>query len=473
MLVNKNIYFSKFYSQKAIFLYFFVLLICSAIFIDKFLPYGWMLSGSLEVILFFYFLNILSKKWNIIAEKTFIKKIFITALTIRLVYVVFSYFFYIWQTGKPFEFLAADAGFYDSLGSDIANAGLQHAFDLAKINKIDISDMGQPLYMGLVYTIFGHYIIIPRLISCLFSAWMCILLYKFSKRNFGEIAARNTAIIAMLLPNFIYYCGLHLKETNMIFLVVLFIERADFALRGEKIKISALIIPLLVGGAMFMFRTVLAASLWLSFFTALIFTSSNVGGWKKRVLVVFWFLVAAFFIFSGKIEQDLGDYWKASGTNQSVNMKWRSERKGGNTLAEKGSAAIFAPMILVAPFPTLVNVDGQDNQMYQNGSYVIKNIMAFFVIMALLSIIFVYKTYKYHVLLLAFVASYLGIVSMSSFALSERFHLPTLPFLVVLAGFGITQINAKRKKLFIPYLVLIAIVIIGWNWFKLAGRGAA
>jgi len=344
---------------------------------------------------------------------------------------------------------------------------------LAKIDKIDISDLGHPLYMGLVYTLFGHYVIVPRLISCFFSAWMCILLYKFSKRNFGEIAARNTAIIAMLLPNFIYYCGLHLKETNMVFLVVLFMERADYVLRGEKIKITSLIIPVLVGAFLFFFRTVLAASLWLSFFTALVFTSSKVGGWKKRILVVFWFLIAAFFIFSGKIEKDLGDYWVARTNNQSVNMNWRSERKGGNSLAKKGSAAIFAPMILVAPFPTFVNVDGQDNQMYQNGSYVVKNIMAFFVIMALFSIIFVYKTYKYHVLLLAFVVSYLGIISMSSFALSERFHLPTLPFLVVLAGFGITQINAKRKKIFIPYLILIAIAIIGWNWFKLAGRGAA
>ncbi|MDR3704392.1 MAG: hypothetical protein P4L28_00615 [Paludibacteraceae bacterium] len=473
MQISKDTYFSKFYSQKAIVLYFILLLICSAVFINRVLPFIWIISGVLEIVLFFYFLNYLSKKWIHLSEKIFLRRIFITALIIRVCYVIFSYFFYLKMTGQPFEFSAGDALFYHNFPSEIADVGLTKAFILAKNYRIDISDMGQPLVVATLYTIFGKVIIIPRILNAILSSWMCILLYRFANRNFGEMAAHNTAIIAMLLPNFIYYCGLHLKETNMIFLVVLFMERADYVLRGEKIKISTLIVPVLVGAFLFFFRTVLAASLWLAFFSALIFTSRKVGGWKKRILVVFWFLIAAFFIFSGKIEKDLGDYWSASSNNQSINMKSRADRKGGNTLSEKGSVAIFAPMILVAPFPTFVNVDGQDNQMYQNGSYVVKNIMAFFVIMALLSIIFIYKTYKYHVLLLAFVASYLGIISMSSFALSERFHLPTLPFLVLLAGFGITQINAKRKKLFIPYLILIAIVIIGWNWFKLAGRGAA
>jgi hypothetical protein len=31
--------------------------------------------------------------------------------------------------------------------------------------------------------------------------------------------------------------------------------------------------------------------------------------------------------------------------------------------------------------------------------------------------------------------------------------------------------NKKYASYYIPYLVIIGIIIIGWNWFKLAGRG--
>jgi hypothetical protein len=300
---------------------------------------------------------------------------------------------------------------------------------------------------------------------------MCVLLYKFSKRNFGDLSARYTALIAMLMPNFIYYCGIHLKETTMIFLVVLFMERADNALRGDKVKLSTLIVPILAGFSLFLYRTVLAASVWMAFFTALVFTSSKAIGWGKRILVGFWFVVIVFFLFSSRLEQEVGAYWSQKDQNQTTSMKARSTMKGGNKLAEYGSAVIFAPVIFIAPFPTLVNIPEQQNQMYMNGGYMVKNVMAYFLFIALITIVLRYKSYRRHILLLAFVLYYLIILAFSAFALSERFHLPVLPFLVVLMGFGITQINKKRKSNFSWYLIFIGVLLTGWNLFKLAGRG--
>jgi len=40
-----------------------------------------------------------------------------------------------------------------------------------------------------------------------------------------------------------------------------------------------------------------------------------------------------------------------------------------------------------------------------------------------------------------------------------------------MAAHGITQIQLKTKNYYIIYLLLLALIIIGWNWFKLAGRG--
>jgi ABC-type dipeptide/oligopeptide/nickel transport system permease subunit len=60
---------------------------------------------------------------------------------------------------------------------------------------------------------------------------------------------------------------------------------------------------------------------------------------------------------------------------------------------------------------------------------------------------------------------------MSKFAIVERFHMPALPLFIILAAFGIAKINKKNIKYFQLYLVVIIIVIVGWNWFKLVGRG--
>jgi hypothetical protein len=118
----------------------------------------------------------------------------------------------------------------------------------------------------------------------------------------------------------------------------------------------------------------------------------------------------------------------------------------------------------------MVNVAGQENAMMINGSVFVHNVYAFFVIIALLSI-YRKKIVTYHILILALLGSYLFVLASSGFALSERFHVPAVPFLLILAGYGVTQLNKRYTSLYIPYLIVVAIVIIGWNWFKLAGRG--
>ena len=105
-----------------------------------------------------------------------------------------------------------------------------------------------------------------------------------------------------------------------------------------------------------------------------------------------------------------------------------------------------------------------------SGAIYTRNIYAFFVIAAL---IFMYKRklLRKHALIITPLIFYLLILGSSGFALSERFHMPAIPFLVILSSYGITQMNRKNTKYFVPYLIFISIVIIGWNWFKLAGRG--
>ncbi|MBQ3944032.1 MAG: hypothetical protein II670_00270, partial [Alphaproteobacteria bacterium] len=80
----------------------------SAIFINHALPFQFMLFGLVPVIVFFTYSNQMSMNWQKFGVGLFTKKLFTTALTIRIVYVIFIYFYYIQMTGFPHMYYAAD-----------------------------------------------------------------------------------------------------------------------------------------------------------------------------------------------------------------------------------------------------------------------------------------------------------------------------------------------------------------------------
>jgi 4-amino-4-deoxy-L-arabinose transferase-like glycosyltransferase len=425
------------------------------------------LLGIITVVGFFYFLNYLTIKWKNLSEKVLLQKIFVTALIIRVIWVIFSYFFYTGMNGNPFEFYSADSVGYDATAASIAKNKFKYITSLG----LGIADSGYPFYLGLFYTIFGPSILLARLGKTLISAYTCVLIYRIGKRTFGDSAGRIAGIMSMLMPNLIYYCGLHLKETEMVFLCVFFIERADALLRSQKYTFLGVLLPLLTASALFTFRTVLGATAFFALVTALLFTSSKISKWRQRFFVGIWVVLAALYFVSGKIASEIGETWNARNSNQTINMEWRSKRDGdySNVYAKYFSGYIFAPLIVSIPFPTVVNVAGQENQKLMNGSNFTKNVISFFTIFAIFLIIKNMEWRKY-ILILTYSASYWIIIAFSAFAHSERFHMPVLPFLLIFASYGISKSTNKTKKFYNMFAMLIFFAMIVWNWFKLSGR---
>jgi cytochrome c biogenesis protein CcdA len=147
-------------------------------------------------------------------------------------------------------------------------------------------------------------------------------------------------------------------------------------------------------------------------------------------------------------------------------------RKTGNQFAKYASSTIFAPAIFIIPFPTMVNIEHQPNQMMFHGGYFVKNFMAFFVMFAFYHLL-INKKLRENLLLSSFLLGYLLIVAFSAFAQSERFHLPGMPLFMVFAAYGVHHLETKQKTIFNGYLILIGLAVIVWSWFKLAGRGLA
>lgn len=375
------------------------------------------------------------------------------------------------MTGMPHEFEAADALTYHNQAAGIVdklNMGEIRSFKAIFGNEF--SDSGFTIWLSTIYFFTSNSIFAARIINALMGAWMCVIIYKFASRNFGEGAARISAILAMLLPTFIYYSGIHNKETVMAFLLMAFAERADYFLRLRTFKTWNLLSVLVLGSSLFFFRTVLASAAWFALFSALLLSAERLIGPARKTIYILWFTIASLVVISGSILTEVKGYLKDRSTNQQMQMKGYSSGKGANTLSRYGSSAVFMPIILFAPFPTLVNIETQKNTMMINGNMFTRNVYAFFVVIALLVLI-KNKLLNQHVLILSLLFSYLTILALSGFALSERFHMPAVPFLIILAGYGITQMNNRNVRYYIPYLVLIGLVIIGWNLFKLAGRG--
>ncbi|CAG4999649.1 hypothetical protein DYBT9275_02271 [Dyadobacter sp. CECT 9275] len=463
-------YLPKFFAQKSLATFLGIMILTSVVFFGRALPVLWTLFGFLEVVLFLVFLSKLTKKWGDSSPQAYQKKLFWTSFVIRFVWVVFSYFFYTIMTGEPFEFEAGDSRGYHEEGVWLVSLLQNGKFDvyLAYIGT-NYSDMGYPFYLGLLYYVFGENVLVPRLIKAVLGSLTCLLVYKIGRNNFGESTGRIAGIMAMLVPNLVYYCGLHVKETEMVFLMVSFVYLADKLIRGRKVNLRDMILLLLLGASLFFFRTVLAACLIGSVGLAVVLTSRRVSAINKRGNIILVLLLGAFWIASTPLINNINEYLDASDKNLTSQMDNFATRDGANKLARYGSRSVFLPFMLMAPFPTLVYIADQPNAMMLAGAYFTRNVYAFFIFIGLFAL-YKQKQLREHILLLSVLASYLFVLASSGFALSERFHLPLVPVLLIFASFGVSQMNMKNKKYFIPYLVLVSVIIIGWNWFKLAGR---
>ena len=462
-------YFPRYFSTRAIVCYLVTLALVSVFFMSYAMPFQFVLFGLVSVLVFFIYSNKLTMDWYRFPERTFTKKLFVNALIIRVVYVIFIYFYYIEMTGQPHAYQAGDESFYHPMASLWRENGFE--VFLEQMNEyVAFSDSGYCWWLAIEYLILGTHVLSARLVKCVIDAFSCVLMYNLAKRNFGESTGRMTAIFCMLMPNMWFYCGVTLKETEMAFLTILFTERADLALRARKITFQNILLPGLVILVMFTFRTALAAVLAAALVGALILSSGKQLQTWKKILYSAVFVVWMFLTVGVEMVEETQMLWEGRNNNQETGMEWRSNREGGNTFAKYASASVFAPFIFTIPFSSMVEIANQENQMMMNGANFIKNVMSGFTIFALLMLL-LRGDWRKHVLPIAVTAGYLVVLVFSNFAHSERFHFPVLAFELMFAAYGVSLMTNKHKRWYTIWLVVVCVIINAWAWVKLAGRG--
>jgi hypothetical protein len=463
-------YFPRFLSTRAIICYVVTLVLVSAFFMNFAMPFQFVLFGLGAVLLFFLYSTKLTMQWQNFSPHQFVKKLFITSLMIRVIYVIFIYFYYINMTGVPHMYHPGDELYYHDQAKIWHDEGIESF--LYWNAGTEYSDMGYMWLLAFEYLLFGTNVIPSRLIKCVLSALLCVLMYHLAKRNFGESVGRMTAVFCMLMPNMWYYCGLTLKETEMAFLTVLFVERADAALKATRITFKELVFPLLIIIVMFMFRTALAAVLVAAFVVGLIFSSKKQLKTGVKILYGILFVIWMFFTVGAQMIQESQQMWASRQELQESGYQTRAVQEGGNTFAKYASASVFAPLIFTIPFSSMVNVPNQENQMMMNGANFIKNVMSGLTIFALFVLLF-NKEWRKSVLPIAVLVGYLLVLVFSNFAHSERFHFPIIAFEYMFAAYGITQLTNRHKRWYTLWLIGVCVANIAWALIKLRGRGWA
>ena len=454
-------HFPKFFSTRAIICYLVTLTLVSVFYINHAMPFQFMLFGIVPVLLFFTCANQLTLSWRRVIPRIFVKRLFIAALLIRVVYVVFIYYYYIEMTGKPHAFSAGDELFYDYMGKLLKDNGFAEFRRLLKLYGVKFSDSGYTWWLAIEYSILGPGMG-ARIVKGVLSAYSCVLMYNLAKRNFGEYVGRMTAVMCMLI----------LKEAEMTFMVVLFVERADAAFHAPKVTLQNILLPALVIFVMFTFRTVLASVMIASLAASLIFASGKQMQVWKKVLYGAVFAVWIVLTTGVEIAQEVQQYWEGRETNQSLGYEEKFGRLENSSFQKYATATVFAPLIFTIPFSSMVEVPGQEVQMMFNGSNFIKNVMSGFIIYAMVYI-FVSGKWRLHVLPMVTIGGYLVVLVFSNFAHSERFHFPVLPLELMFAAYGLSLMRPKHKRWMVLWLIGVCVMEILWNWVKLSGRGWA
>lgn len=461
-------YFPKIIANKGFVLYLVSLVLVNVAFMGYAMDAVWFVLGIIEVSLFFLVSNRLTKQWQDMPSKMFVRNVFWMAFLLRVVWVVFSYFFYSYMTGIPFEYGAADSLGYHGDAEWLAKEPWKTTWNYLFASRSSYSDSGYCLYLTVLYRILGPSVFMARIIKAILSAVLCILIYRLTTRSINERVGKMATVFAMLMPNLIIYCGLHLKETEMLLLIVLFLERSDFAIRSRKISFWNVVVPVAIAGSLFLFRTVLGVVALFSFLTALLFSPSRVLKKGRRVALVLWVVVSVVMLTGGVLFNEVEELWLNRNMNQEVKREQQVIR--GNQWAKYATGTVMAPMVLILPFSTMVDT-GQENQMVLHGGNYVRNFMGVFVLVSLFSALFRKKNWRDFALIGSFVIGYLGVISMSGFANSERFLLPGLPCLIIFWAYGISLLDAKSYRFVRVWYYIVPIMEMGWAFFKIGSRG--
>ena len=453
--------------------YLLALVVISMAFRDYALQPKWMLWGIGEVLFFFVMTVVFYPRWKHSDLKRFLWTVFLVALVIRVAYAVAIGYYYYYETGSAHEYDAGDSHWYHSTALMFAGwlkrGHIVSIFRYLRFYTMGYSDQGYTLWLTILYAIFGHSLLVPRIFKGLMSAYMCVLIYKLGSRTFGERTGRLAAVMCVFMPILIQICGIHTKEMEMIFLSIFALERMDYLIRSKRYTVWNILSPILLTGLTFGFRTIIGMCLIFAFLDFVVVSPRELVSKKGKIITIAGIIVVFLVFLFSPIGREMRIIYRLKFTD----LNYQSERyeAEGMKYGNLAKSWILAPGAFVLPLAPMVEEAPDHNKMIHGSTY-IKNFLAFFAMLAIV-IAFRQKKWRDFSLVGAYELSYLAIIMFSFTANSERFHEPAIPLLVLMSAYAMTHLRHKDLKLFYVYCGLLFVALFVWNWMKLSARGLA
>lgn len=454
-------------------LYLVALVVISVVFHDHALQLKWMLWGIGEVLFFFVLTAVFYPRWKGDDTKRFKWKIFLVALVIRGLYAFLMCYYYYWETGIGFEYGAADSLGYHATAvhlSRYVRAGyFSYVFKYLNAYTMGWSDQGYPLWLTLLYSVFGRSWLVPRLFKALMSAYLCVVAYKLGTRTFGERTGRLAAVMFVFAPILVQMCGVHTKEMEMIFLSILALERMDYLIRSKKYTVWNIVCPILLTGLAFGFRTIIGMCLIFAFLVFVVLSSRDLVGKRGKIITV----AAVTVVFLAFLFTPVGREMRYIYRLKFADLNYQTEKFAAEGMKhnELAKSWVMAPGAFVLPLSPMVEESPDHNKMIHGSTYA-TNFLAFFAMLAIV-VAFRQKRWRDFSLIGAYELSYLAIIMFSFAANSERYHEPAVPLLILMAAYAMTHLRRKDLKIFYIYCGLLFVALVVWNWLKLSARGLA
>ena len=459
----------------AVFTGVFILLISSIFFTVQLMNPAWVIYSVLMLVIFFSGISYSSGKINIRSEKEFLRWLFFMTLLLRLFYIIFLFTETNISWGMPFYVGAKDEIKYDRVGEELATlirSGratevISHVRDIYE----GIDDIGFPTLIGLIYTVFGRNLVIGRIIMALFGSYAVILIYKTALLFWETKIARFAAILAMWFPLSLFYNSVYLKEGLLVMMIMIIIYKTSRWIKENHISAWNFALIVLVITAIFLFRTALGALMFLVVLGSIVFTRYR-GSVVLGIFIALIFLIVFYFTLNLLGESKYFENQLMSGDEYGTSRLEHISKI--NKLAVLGSIPFFLSIAFFAPFPTLISdlnlsYTNQPHGTldYQVPGVLVWNLLAFF---AIYGLIYTLRNNRRETFAIwAFSIGYTLLLVKTSLFTSVRFAYCGLPIMMIFASVGISKL--RKMHFWYMYLFLAAALVIGWNFFKVAGRG--
>jgi hypothetical protein len=447
-------------------------LILNIVFPGKIYGAEWIFAAVLILVMVFSGINFFLSRWNDITETRFLYKLFWSALIIRII-VMLILLAVSFNTWNMFYVVGArDEMVYYRVASEACSIWMEQTIRDAYLHilesyKNDISDTGYSTFLMFPIIIFRSSPILIKIFLCFLGSFAVVRGYKLARLLTEFPIAKLAGILLILYPISWFYSAIMLKESLM---VLLMIEALILIVKTQKtFKLKYLIKSMIFIGLLFFFRSPVSILLLLvlgfSFFMQ--YKIKNI-----FINVVLAGLVIILYIYFLKSTGRFDEYYDQYTNIDEFTQERLSYIESVNPFVALVGSPVFAALSYISPFPSVVSVPNAGDLSHSEYYYHIAGNI-FWIVLSFFSIYGLYYSIRYKrremVVLITFVIGYQFMLLKALMFTSVRFSYPVKPFLLILAAYGIYKINTK--KWYPIYLVAALIMIVGWNYVRLKGRG--